>query len=377
MKQTRRISLLLAVVLLLGLCLAGCSEATTTEPVATGDELSQQDDQPQDVAPQDIQWGQVYLCGEWHHGDAVTMETELALWGELYAQGWRDLFEEMSYADAYYLNRWMQEDSDETMDWWYHASGWYSLYGNVALDYYRQIKQNYPETVFHGVDVVDNSVGGDLKAELYQAGKEDTEEFKRVMENLQQTVQYNRLDGDDAKVYRENCMAENFLREYGKLSGANIMGIFGSAHVLNCKRTNGLVDTMAKQLMAYGGDAIQTDIIGYPDLIRTDRMQVRGKEYDATYYGADSYEEKDGTLVMEYWRLEDAYEDLADCPYAAEDETFWAEINYFDFPLKVEEGQVYVVQFTQPDGTVERDYYRADGNVIDNYVCVQCIVVDD
>ena len=411
MKQTGK-RRLLAAALLVGLCLAGCGEATggttaaaerestsmragaestasaqtSTVAAVTNTETAAAGTEPAEtlaaLAPEDIQWGQVYLCGEWKHGNASMLTAELALWGERYAQGWRDLFEEISYADAYYLNQWMQADSDQLLTWLYDCWEGTSAHSPAYLDYYRQIKQKYPETVFHGTDVGQDYdlVGARLKSELERAGKENTKEYLLLLENNQQGEALYRLSegsGSADKVYRETCMAGNFLREYGALSGANIMGIYGSAHTVNDKRCSGEVDTMTKQLLAYGGDAIQAEIIGYVDLLRTDRMEVRGKEYDATYYGFDEYSQSDGMLRMDYWRLENAYDDLADCPYADEDTAYWSAINYFYFPLKVEERQVYAVKFTKPDGSVEQAYYRTDGNVIDKYLCAQCIVVDD
>ena len=411
MKQPGKIKLL-AAALLMGLCLAGCGEATggttaaaerestsmragaertasaqtSTVAAVTNPETAAAGTEPAEtlaaLAPEDIQWGQVYLYGEWKHGNASIIAAELALWDELYAQGWRDLFEEMSYADAYYLNQWMQADTDQILNWLYDCWEGASIHVPAVLDYYRQIKRKYPETVFHGTDVGHDydSVGARLQAELERAGKENTAEYRLLLENMEQGKRYYLIYGDSGSadaVYRENRMAENFLREYGALSGANIMGIYGSAHTVNDMRSNGQVGTMVKQLLAVGGDSIYVEILGYPDMIRTEQIELRGKAYDATYYGFDEYSQSDGMLRMDYWQLENAYDDLADCPYADEDTAYWSAINYFYFPLKVEERQVYAVKFTKPDGSVEQAYYRTDGNVIDKYLCAQCIVGDE
>lgn len=51
----------------------------------------------------EMRQGQIFLYGE-THADAKCLEQELVLWGELYADGARDLFIEMPYYTAAYLN---------------------------------------------------------------------------------------------------------------------------------------------------------------------------------------------------------------------------------------------------------------------------------
>ena len=58
-------------------------------------------------------------------------------------------------------------------------------------------------------------------------------------------------------------MVENFIREYDKLSGESIMGIYGASHTdpegLNYTRT---VKSMAYQLKEHYGDIIHSDLSG-------------------------------------------------------------------------------------------------------------------
>ena len=94
----------------------------------------------------------LYLYGEFHANDEL-LQRELALWKDYYAGGMRDLFVELPYYTAQYLNRWMQADDDQILlevytDWKGSAS-----YHQNVLDFYRDIKAACPETVFHGTDV--------------------------------------------------------------------------------------------------------------------------------------------------------------------------------------------------------------------------------
>ena len=56
----------------------------------------------------------LYLYGEFHANDEL-LQRELALWKGYYAGGMRDLFVELPYYTAQYLNRWMQADNDRIL----------------------------------------------------------------------------------------------------------------------------------------------------------------------------------------------------------------------------------------------------------------------
>ena len=58
---------------------------------------------------------EIYLYGE-RHGEQQILNRELEIWGEYYKKGMRDLFVEYSYADAQFLNLWMQADEDELLE---------------------------------------------------------------------------------------------------------------------------------------------------------------------------------------------------------------------------------------------------------------------
>ncbi len=120
------------------------------------------------------------------------------------------------------------------------------------------------------------------------------------------------MKSDDA--YRENTMAENFIREFDSLNGVNVMGIYGAAHTnieAMAHNTNS-VPCMANQLYQKYGDALHTEDLTSMAL-RTDTIQIGEKEYTALYFG-----EEDLSTVFpdyqcrEFWRLENAYDDFKD-----------------------------------------------------------------
>ena len=165
----------------------------------------------------------------------------------------RDLFVELPYYTAQYLNRWMQADNDRILmevytDWKGSAS-----YHQNVLDFYRGIKEACPETVFHGTDVGHqyNSTGYRYLRLLRSEGKRDTEEYRLASENIDQGLEFYRTqDGE----FRENAMTQNLLREYRALGGGSVMGIYGAYHT--SMTSDDGVQTMASRLTEALGDSV-------------------------------------------------------------------------------------------------------------------------
>lgn len=83
--------------------------------------------------------------------------------------------------------------------------------------------------------------------EMHALAQQDNEQGKRWRE-----------DRDD--VYRENTMAENFVREFDALGGEPVMGIYGSAHTaLDSPDFTKSVPSMATQLQERYGDVIYVE----------------------------------------------------------------------------------------------------------------------
>lgn len=147
----------------------------------------------------------------------------------------------------------------------------------------KQIKENYPKTVFHGTDVGHTwrSTGHRYLKYLKSTGQQDTEEYKRALENIVQGRRYYKLwetDQEAAERYREDRMVENFQRSYQELEETHrtdIMGIYGNAHIVNTGYLNAEY-YMAKQLKeSYGEKLHTTDLTQEPQ--RIDTLEVSGK----------------------------------------------------------------------------------------------------
>lgn len=310
---------------------------------------------------------QIYLYGESHSQQHI-LNQELELWGDYYAKGMRDLFVEYPYSDAQFLNLWMQADDDELLD--LQFQDWAGTLGGteVMKNFLKQIKEKYPETVFHGTDVGHTwkETGARYLAWLEAHGQKDTAEYQRVQENMEQGQEYQTMGETDARAadtYRESKLVENFKRSYQELEAArktDIMGIYGSAHIVasNYTPSGGY---MAAQLRESYGSRIHTkDLTDGNDLITepisTETMTVEGKAYTASYFGKEELSGAGGYKSRRFWRLENAYEDFKDLPTSSRE-----VLPASDYPMAVEAGQVFVVEYLRTDDTTDIRYYRADG----------------
>ena len=207
--------------------------------------------------------GNIFLYGE-SHADPACLEKELAAWSDCYAGGMRDLFIELPFYSAEYLNRWMHADTDELLELVYNAMEGTQMHAPCVLDFYRSIKSRFPDTVFHGTDVGHqfSTLGTAYLALLESEGRKNSTEYLQAEAAIEQGRTYYAMQAEDpnaAFAYREQQMVDNFLHEYAVLDQKNVMGIYGSAHTrLFFPDQTGSVPCMATQLKMLLGNCISS-----------------------------------------------------------------------------------------------------------------------
>ncbi|MGI6787497.1 MAG: hypothetical protein ACOX5X_03020 [Acholeplasmataceae bacterium] len=174
----------------------------------------------------------IYIYGETHGEEAIS-DKELEIWYDFYhKKEMRHLFIEAAYFDAEILNLWMKDDDDYYLDKLFKE--WEGTYSDndVTRNFYVQIKKNCPETIFHGTDIGHqyDTIGEFYLEYLENNGLKNSEKYRLTLESIEQGRQFYSGQGNIMK-YREDKMVENFIREYDKLDGEKIMGIYGSAHL--------------------------------------------------------------------------------------------------------------------------------------------------
>lgn len=306
----------------------------------------------------------IYLYGE-SHGNAKILSKELELWDNYYhKQNMRHLFVEYPYYTAEFLNLWMKEDNDKILDFVFNSWKGTASYTPDVYSFMKKLKEQCPDTVFHGTDVGHqyNSVGKAYLNYLEKNNLKDSKEYNLTKEIIQQG-QYFYKNKDD--LYRENKMAENFIREFDLLKGNSIMGIYGAAHVgisdLNYRNSG---PSMANQLNKHYKDMIVSEnLVSLTKLtnpIKTESIILNNKSYKALYFGKQNLPNFPEYEYREFWRIESSYDDFKN------NEKTGDVLPFSDYPIIVEKHQVFIIDYKKVDGTTIRMYYRSDGNLWDD-----------
>lgn len=312
-----------------------------------------------ETSDKELNHGRIYIYGEMHANENINKK-ELEIWSDYYHnEGMRHLFIEAPYYTAEYLNIWMQADNDDILLEVYDDFAGTQAHTPLTLDFYRTIKETCPETIFHGTDVGHQyaTTGQRYIRYLLLNSLQDTEYNKLAIENINQGKFY--YDNNDHE-YRENMMTENFIREFNRLGGEDIMGIYGTSHTdLTGQAHYDDMPSMANQLNVYYPEIVEsTDLSYFSKAIEpeyTETIEVAGKTYVASYYGEQDLEGWKDFKYRKFWRLEDAYEDF-------KDNSVWDVVPYTNFPMQIEQGQVFVLEFGMLDGSIEYAYCRSDGD---------------
>lgn len=318
---------------------------------------------PTDItAPSDQLIGQIYLYGE-HHGVEKILEKELELWHEYYHKNqMRHLFVEFPYYTAELLNLWMQSDSDDILDELFEDWKGTATSKTSVKGFYKKIKDECPETIFHGTDVGHqyNTTGPRFLRYLEENNLEGTEKYILAEKVIEQGKYfYKHRD----HVYRENKMVENFIREFDKIKDENIMGIYGAAHTDfdTMEYMTQSIPCMANQLKEHYGENIYSEDLSLfvKDIepIRVDTITVNKKDYEASYFGNQDLAGFKGYAYREYWRLENSYEDFKEKKKTGD------VLPYNNYLMQIETGQVFVIDYIKTDNSIERKYYRSDGHI--------------
>jgi len=310
--------------------------------------------------------GQIFLYGE-AHGVERIINRQLEIWYEYYHnQNMRHMFIEFGFFTAEFLNMWMQADNDDILYELFDDWAGTLAHSPYVLMFYRTIKREFPETIFHGVDVGHQywSTGERFLQYLRDNNMQGTERYLLTLEAIEQGEKsqenFRRTQGHG---FRVTAMVENFIRAFDRLGDQNVMGIFGASHTrlgfYDYSVTRLLdIPTLAERLRERYGDSLHTtDLIWLTlptDPIRVDTISINNVDYEASYFGTDFTAFRD-IVSRSFWRLENAYDDFSGKPTNG----YW--LPFDNYPMWVEMNQVFIVDVTFTDGTVLRVFYRSDG----------------
>ena len=188
-----------------------------------------------DVRPTDST--QIRLYGE-YHGLKTYYDAEYDLWKGYYDDGYRHLFVELPYYTAEFLNVWMHEEGNSTVEQVFEDLRGSASYNEYYYNFLQDIKTNCPETVFHGIDVGHQrtTTGPRYLEYLEEHGRKDSPEYAKAVECIRQGDDFYADSSvyDGLSLIRENYMVGNFIEAYESTDG-RVMGIFGSDHTRSDK----------------------------------------------------------------------------------------------------------------------------------------------
>lgn len=304
--------------------------------------------------------GSIYMYGE-AHGNAKIIDKEFELWSKYYHnEGMRHLFVELPYFTAEYLNLWMKADNDDILEEIYADWKGTASHNPYTKAFYTKIKSECPETIFHGTDIGHQyeTTGNRFLSYLAANDLSGSEAYTLTTEAIEQGRLFYSKEDD---VYRENKMTENFIREFEKLGSESVMGIYGSAHTAldGMDYVTQSVPCMANQLQKHYGDNLYSEDLSWMakdiEPSRVDTLTLQGKEYAASYFGKEDLDGFKDYDYREFWRVEDAYEDVKDLPLLDNC------LPYNNYPMLIKSGQVFMISYTKTDGSVEREYHLSNG----------------
>lgn len=344
----------------------GAQDGDSEALISSGEQRAQTADAIADLVARESvppSTGSITLYGEEHAVPAI-LDRELELWEQAYADGTRHLFVELPFYTAEFLNLWMASEDDSLLEQLYADWEGTAIHAPQTLEFYRAIKERCPQTVFHGTDVGHqrSTTGTRYLAYLASQGLQDSPVYAQARQCIAQGEAYYASGNDD---YRENALVANFIQAFDELDGADAVGIYGSAHTGTEAMSwpLGGVGSMANQLSQRYGEALTSSDLSQeakasvqPE--RTETLEVNGVSYQADYFGASDLTSFSADYrERAFWRLADAnaYGAFKDLPATGD------VLPYGNYPMAVEQGQVFVIDYTRTDGTTERHVYRADG----------------
>lgn len=314
----------------------------------------------------------IFLIGE-RHGKEKFIQEEFNQWRYYYEKyGFRHMMVEIGYCSAQMLNLWMKAEDDEILETWFANVEGTPSHVPETLEYYRNIKKYCPETVFHGTDVEHQwETTSALYIEyLEESGLTDTEEYALAQEAMEQgRVFYQKAPG--YWEYRERCMVDNFIREYERLDGAPVWGVYGSDHVdPGSSWPSEDVPWMAYQLYERYGDLLVCwDILKLTEMdyqavqtLAIDEWEYQARRISRVKVAKPGLEEQ----YREYWRLEDGDELAGNW---VETEEYLSKVNCAVMRL----GDVILCRIGKSSGTEEWQVYRCDGEMVDGQLVARRI----
>lgn len=186
--------------------------------------------------------------------------------------------------------------------------------------------------------------------------------------SLSEYIRKRRLALAGEKLKNSNAKVIDVALKYGYDSPVSFSRAFQAFH--------GITPSIAKSsngpLRSFPRLVFQITVKEVMSMIKSEKMIVNGKEYDASYYGeADMSSWSDIYEKRCYWRLENAYDDFKNCFRKAQ------ILPYNNYPsMRIQLHQVFVIDYYYKNiERVDRQYYISCGDVWNDLECTTEIAI--
>jgi AraC family transcriptional regulator len=173
--------------------------------------------------------------------------------------------------------------------------------------------------------------------------------------NISDYIRNRRLTLAGVELKNDNVKVVDVALKYGYNSPVSFARAFQSFHGFNPS----LANKSDQVLNVFPRLVYQVSAKGVMDVINKDKITINGKEYEASYFGEqDMSDWSDYAIKRKFWRLENVTSEFEKYEKCNE------VLPYNNYPpIKIEIGQVFVVDYHTRIGTIERRYYIADGTI--------------
>jgi len=349
-------NMLIGIILMIVILFVSCSNDTTN--VNSNNEVMHYNDS--DLSPST---GRIFLFGEYHASQPI-MDRQLELWGYFYHyHNMRHLFLENMFSSSQFLNLWMQSSDDEILyelllPGTFSDDAFIARNNRMLIEWLKEIKENFPETVFHATDVAIH-VGSSQRflAYLRGIGMQDSETYEITLQNIDQGTHFIRTGSHATRAY---YMPQNFIREFDSLVDQDVMAIHGMAHVE--LTTNFLnydnIPSMAYILRErYGSQLYTFDMTGYREIahaIDLNLFNIGERRIGSRFLGRDTTVHGN-VFERIFYRVVIRFDEVINMPVTGN----IISSDFFLLPATAE--QVFIIKTIYADGADAKvQFYRTE-----------------
>lgn len=306
----------------------------------------------------------ITLYGE-IHAEKEIYDREIEIIDEFYKNGGRTLFLEAGYCQGEILNSWMESDNDEGLDLIFKIYEGTTLSSEVYYDYYKTIKEKFPEIRFIGTDI-EHVYGNKDKIEMFEdyffkniyPDLDDDEKALADKSIAQGKECYAHRTNYNILSARELMMGPNMIDAI-KRTDENIIGFYGKAHLFGKFREKIMVDQVREEFPWIKTVDLTMDF--EPPVIETKEIEIAGDKYEADLLMKGNYgrnNEHGETRSLEIYRVKNA-ENLK-----IRDKT-GKLMPYYNLAFKINEGDVFFIRKNIEGGVPVDSLYHAKEGFVD------------